>query len=1064
MSVHLLDDSGPDYGRIWDHELVATVMKSPATAPATPATRCRTIYLLTEHPCAKTILGIVIDDLDGDILPNGRAIAGNSGSRWLRWDPHFHAPGTALNDQFGAKESDFDAYLKKIETAAPTIRAVGITDYYLLDTYERVRKAKAEDSRLAKVDLVFPNVELRLDFGLPKGGWINAHLLVCPDDPNHLKETRNLLAQLTFRADGTLYNCNEEGLIRLGQSVDSKLAGKAAIAMGATQFKVSFQQLQDVYRDLHWASKDRNILIAVAGSKTDGTSGLQGEAEGKIRQEVERFAHIIFASSPAQRDFWLGKKSLGPDVIRQRYGDLKPCIHGSDAHETDKVGEPDENRLCWIKGEATFDALRQAVIDPGGRAYVGTTPPMQAPPSRGITRIELVNAPWATTPIIDLNPGLVTIIGARGSGKTALADAIAAGCDAAAEHLTEASFIYRAKPLLEGAEVRLIWGSGDEVDRELLDYEYDPDFGGRYPSARYLSQKFVEKLCSADGMTDELMQEIERVIFDAQPATDGCLSFDELRDLRASRFRAARDRDASAVINLSDAIGLEREKKGQIVSLKGKIEQKEKLVKGFEDDRKKLVTSKDTQTRADALTVIINAVEKVNRNINYFVSKKEALLRLQDEVEGFHAFTAPENLRETKANYTAARLGDADWEDFLQRYAGDVDTALKAKIATAQRDADDWRGKPPAALSDKTKSYLRDGADPNKATLASLEAERDRLQSLINIDEDARRKLVNLSQRIATENSELETARTALTEAEGWNERSKEHDKNRRSAYIRVFQSVIAEETVLNQLYKPLMDRLQEGKGTLEKLSFTAARKADVGAWAAEGEKLFDLRRAGDFKGKGKIETWAATNMRTAWETGDAAAIEQALQHFADEWQDELVEVANVKREDVVAYRGWLRRFAKWLYSTDHISLQYGIEYEGTDITKLSPGTRGIVLLLLYLALDNTDDRPLIIDQPEENLDPKSIYDELVHLFITAKAKRQIIMVTHNANLVVNTDADQIIVATAGAHTPGQLPPISYQSGGLDQEAMRQQVCNILEGGEDAFKQRARRLRVALER
>jgi ribosomal protein L16/L10AE len=541
------------------------------------------------------------------------------------------------------------------------------------------------------------------------------------------------------------------------------------------------------------------------------------------------------------------------------------------------------------------------------------------------------------------------------------------------------------------------------------------------------------------------MQEIERVIFDAQPATDGCLSFDELRDLRVSRFRAARDRDASAVINLSDAIGLEREKKGQIFSLKAKIEQKEKLVKGFEDDRKKLVTSKDTQTRADALTVIINAIEKVNRNINYFVSTKEALLRLQDEVEGFHAFTAPENLRQTKANYTAARLEDADWEDFLQRYAGDVDTALKAKIATAQKNADDWRGKPPAALSDKTKSYLRDGADPNKATLASLEAERDRLQSLIDIDEDARRKLVNLSQRIATENSELEAARAALTEAEGWHERSKEHDKNRRLAYIRVFQSVIAEETVLNQLYKPLMDRLQEGKGTLEKLSFTAARKADVGAWAAEGEKLFDLRRAGDFKGKGKIETWAATNMRAAW-------------------QNELVEVANVKKEDVVAYRGWLRRFAKWLYSSDHISLQYGIEYEGTDITKLSPGTRGIVLLLLYLALDTADDRPLIIDQPEENLDPKSIYDELVHLFISSKAKRQIIMVTHNANLVVNTDADQIIVARAGTHTPGQLPPISYQSGGLDQEAMRQQVCNILEGGDDAFKQRARRLRVALER
>ena len=93
-------------------------------------------------------------------------------------------------------------------------------------------------------------------------------------------------------------------------------------------------------------------------------------------------------------------------------------------------------------------------------------------------------------------------------------------------------------------------------------------------------------------------------------------------------------------------------------------------------------------------------------------------------------------------------------------------------------------------------------------------------------------------------------------------------------------------------------------------------------------------------------------------------------------------------------------------------------------------GMRGIVLLLLYLALDDADDRPLIIDQPEENLDPKSVFDELVILFVAAKAKRQVIIVTHNANLVINTDADQIIIATAGPHPSGGLPPISYEAGG----------------------------------
>jgi len=102
---------------------------------------------------------------------------------------------------------------------------------------------------------------------------------------------------------------------------------------------------------------------------------------------------------------------------------------------------------------------------------------------------------------------------------------------------------------------------------------------------------------------------------------------------------------------------------------------------------------------------------------------------------------------------------------------------------------------------------------------------------------------------------------------------------------------------------------------------------------------------------------------------------------------------------------------AKWFYGTEHVRIQYSIDYEGVDIRKLSPGTRGIVLLLLYLALDDADDRLLIIDQPEQNLDPESIFDELVGLFRSAKGKRQVIMVTHTAKLVVNTDADQVIFA-----------------------------------------------------
>ena len=82
-----------------------------------------------------------------------------AGSSWYRWEPHIHAPGTVLNDQF--KTTDFNDYLTKLEAAAPTIRALGVTDYYSLDCYERVCKAKRA-GRLPRCDLIFPNVEMRL--------------------------------------------------------------------------------------------------------------------------------------------------------------------------------------------------------------------------------------------------------------------------------------------------------------------------------------------------------------------------------------------------------------------------------------------------------------------------------------------------------------------------------------------------------------------------------------------------------------------------------------------------------------------------------------------------------------------------------------------------------------------------------------------------------------------------------------------------------------------------------------------------------------------------------------
>ena len=322
-----------------------------------------------------------------------------------------------------------------------------------------------------------------------------------------------------------------------------------------------------------------------------------------------------------------------------------------------------------------------------------------------------------------------------------------------------------------------------------------------------------------------------------------------------------------------------------------------------------------------------------------------------------------------------------------------------------------------------------------------------------------------ISQTIAREERELQTLKTRLADHEGAAVRRTVLQQERADAYERVFDAIIAEEVELAALYAPLRKRLGAASGTLSKLEFSVFRTADAASWAETAEEtLLNRRQAGDFKGRGSLVEKAVAELKPVWETGSAADAKQAMNEFISRYQSGLLAHAPVPPAQHDAFRTWLRGFARWLFSTDHLSVRYGIAYDGVDISKLSPGTRGIVLLLLYLALDNADDRPLIIDQPEENLDPKSVFDELVSLFVLAKEKRQVIMVTHNANLVINTDADQVIVADAGPHPDGGLPRITYRAGGLEDAEMRKAVCDILEGGEHAFRERARRLRVRLER
>ena len=98
-------------------------------------------------------------------------------------------------------------------------------------------------------------------------------------------------------------------------------------------------------------------------------------------------------------------------------------------------------------------------------------------------------------------------------------------------------------------------------------------------------------------------------------------------------------------------------------------------------------------------------------------------------------------------------------------------------------------------------------------------------------------------------------------------------------------------------------------------------------------------------------------------------------------------------------------------------------------------------------------EEPLVLDQPEDDLDNHLIYDLVVRQIKENKARRQIIVVTHNPNVVVNGDAEML---HALDFVRGQC--VVAHSGSLQENAMREEVCRVIEGGREAFERRYRRL------
>ena len=151
----------------------------------------------------------------------------------------------------------------------------------------------------------------------------------------------------------------------------------------------------------------------------------------------------------------------------------------------------------------------------------------------------------------------------------------------------------------------------------------------------------------------------------------------------------------------------------------------------------------------------------------------------------------------------------------------------------------------------------------------------------------------------------------------------------------------------------------------------------------------------------------------------------------------------------------------------NHFEISFDVKYKNDSLQQMSPGKKGTVLLILFLQISAAD-YPILIDQPEDNLDNRTIYTLLCKMVKRKKSDRQIIMVTHNANLVVGTDSENVIVANQEGQSSSSGTSnyrFEYVNGPIEmsfkdsktrnelqRQGIREHVCDILEGGQDAFE------------
>lgn len=886
------------------------------------------------------------------------------GSIWRRWDPHVHSPESVLNNQFpgAAPQEKWDRYLAHIEELEG-VSALGITDYFSIEGFLKVSDAKL-NGRLANIDFIFPNIELRITPVTAQERAVNLHILANPEIAPELEGL--LFRFLTFEYAANTYACSKVDLTRLGREVDGNegLIAEAAYEIGVNQFKTSVGQIRKALR----ANKrlKENCLIVVPNRSADGNSGLQDNNMRATREEIYRLCHAVFSSNPNDRAYFLGNGVDSVERVIASCGGLKPCIHGSDAHTLERIGEPDEQRYTWIKADATFEGLKQISFEPEYRVEIGVERPNEAfhrlvktdisfPGDSRIVSGDFEDSfCFAGTQTIYFSPSLTCVIGGRGSGKSTLLNLLQ-------ESLGGKNAFFRNNSVLSA-------GKALDPSRHV-----QTEFVGSPDSVEFITQNEVEQFAiSHERLTNAIYTRLKRL--DADGGLD-----------RAEILLNEELGKADTLIRL---IIDEEKLTERLTAADTEIATNENLIKSLEDDAYIALTAESQAV----------ATEQAHR--------RAGRLRLQQliaEVEAaIHA-----------GQSTSLALTSDPFEARRQEFIAEVQSA----IANARAGSD-------LSLPDGEESALQ-------ARSAELEARLEKYLADRRISPENVTDISRASGRLA----ELQQQRGLLAE------RLQANLSKQREIQINDAQRAEYEGHLLANV-NPINERLRGMGAEVQRISLeyrfdvSAARDAIIENLAASLAPIAEGGRAPRTdhiaNALSGVDILALPSKDVLIGSLTSAPTQKTshvlLDYFHNDFNYRIFSVG-VRRQllDSIKFR------------------RLSVLYDSKPLQNASFGQRCSAALILLLTIGNT---PIVVDEPEAHLDSALIANLLVALIKRVKRDRQIIFATHNANFVVNGDAELVHILDMNSARHTNINPST-----LENLEHRQRIL-ALEGGERAFQQR----------